>query len=384
MNQKFTFTLIAVCIIYLSQSNALLAVSTESYLLNGPLENSVLPVDTPKKKPAPAPAAAPAALITFPLSAKNKLSLSGYTQARYVYNLLDGVKTNTFDVRRARVDLRGNIGAKWAYRTQIDFAPTTRVLDATVSYTANPYLRVTAGQQKIAFSLENIVSSPLMESINRSQVVEAMVSRSTDVISQSGGNNNGRDIGVQVSGGIPIAVDSTSKRNVFEYYLGVYNGNGINKGDNNVDKDFAGRFLVMPIKGLQIGGSFYKGQGSYGTDIALEKKRDRFGGEVYYYTKRFSFKAEYIAGTDDTISKGGYYAQLAAFALPDKLQFLVKYDSYDANTDKDDNISTIYTIGLNYMPTSWAKLQLAYDIKKEQADEQTKNDQLQVMLQLGF
>ena len=59
MNQKFTFTLIAVCIIYLSQSNALLAVSTESYLLNGPLENSVLPVDTPKKKPAPAPAAAP-------------------------------------------------------------------------------------------------------------------------------------------------------------------------------------------------------------------------------------------------------------------------------------------------------------------------------------
>lgn len=53
MNQKFTFTLIAVCIIYLSQSNALLAVSTESYLLNGPLENSVLPVDTPKKNRHP-------------------------------------------------------------------------------------------------------------------------------------------------------------------------------------------------------------------------------------------------------------------------------------------------------------------------------------------
>jgi hypothetical protein len=124
MNQKFTYTFLAVSIVSLSQANPLLAANTKSYLLVDPLENKVLALDTPKNKPAPD--AVPAALITFPLSAKNKLSLSGYTQARYVYNLLDGVKTNTFDVRRARVDLRGNIGAKWAYRTQIDFAPLTR------------------------------------------------------------------------------------------------------------------------------------------------------------------------------------------------------------------------------------------------------------------
>lgn len=383
MLQKFTLLLFAAIMINMVRSDSIASPVAFSDDLTGPINILALPADTPKKKvTAPAPAA-PAALITFPISAKNKLSLSGYTQARYVYNLLEGVKTNTFDVRRARVDLRGNIGAKWAYRTQIDFAPTTRVMDATVSYTANPYFRVTAGQQKIAFSLENIISSPLMESINRSQVVEALVSRSTDVISQTG-NNNGRDIGVQISGGIPIAVDSTSKRNVFEYYLGAYNGNGINKGDNNVDKDFAGRFLVMPIAGLQVGGSFYKGQGSYGTDVTIEKKRDRFGAEVFYANKLLSIKAEYIGGIDDTTSKGGYYAQVAAFAIPQKLQFMAKYDAFDPNTDTDNNISTIYTLGVNYMPTSYAKLQVAFDLKKEQAEEQTKNNQIQVMLQLGF
>jgi hypothetical protein len=84
--------------------------------------------------------------------------------------LIDGVKTNTFDVRRARIDLRGNLGSKWSYRSQWDFAPTVRMMDGTVSFTANPYFKVTAGQQKIAFSMENLISSPLMESINRSQV----------------------------------------------------------------------------------------------------------------------------------------------------------------------------------------------------------------------
>ncbi len=207
--------------------------------------------------------------------------------------MVEGVKTNTFDVRRARLDLRGTINSKWQYRSQIDFAPNVRILDATVSFTANPYLRITAGQQKIAFSLENLLSSTLMENINRSQVVEALVSRSADVISLSpNSNNNGRDIGVIVSGG--IALDSLRKRNIIEYSVGVYNANGINKGDNNVDKDFSGRLLFSAIKGIQLGGSYYKGLGSYGTDLTVERIRDRIGGEIYYFNKWVSFKAEYI------------------------------------------------------------------------------------------
>ena len=63
---------------------------------------------------------------------------------------------------------------------------------------------------------------------------------------------------------------------------------------------------------------------------------------------------------------------------------MAKYDAFDPNTDTDNNISTIYTLGVNYMPARYAKLQVAFDLKKEQANEQTKNNQVQVMLQLGF
>jgi len=116
-----------------------------------------------------------------------------------------------------------------------------------------------------------------------------LVSRSADVISLSpNSNNNGRDIGVIVSGG--IALDSLRKRNIIEYFVGVYNGDGINKGDNNVDKDFSGRLLFSAIKGLQLGGSYYKGLGSYGTDLTVERIRDRIVGEIYYFNKWVSFK----------------------------------------------------------------------------------------------
>jgi hypothetical protein len=98
----------------------------------------------------------------------------------------------------------------------------------------------------------------------------------------------------------------------------------------------------------------------------------------------FHLKQNILQGKDDTISRGGYYAQLAGFVIPEKLQLVVKYDVYDGNLDVDENVSTIYTAGLNFIPHQWAKLQVAYDMNHEQAETQTKNDQIQMMLQLMF
>ncbi len=72
------------------------------------------------------------------------------------------------------------------------------LLDAILGYKVTSSLKINIGQFFIPFSQENITSNTKLETINRSQVVEALTTRGKDVI----GNQNGRDIGIQVSGSI--------------------------------------------------------------------------------------------------------------------------------------------------------------------------------------
>jgi hypothetical protein len=140
----------------------------------------------------------------------------------------------------------------------------------------------------------------------------------------------------------------------------------------------------MPIKGLAIGGSSTWDR-ALTERMWCSRKREIVSEEKFITITNGSLsEVNSFRAIDDTTTKNGYYAQIAGFAIPNKLQFVLKYDVYDANTDKDENYFYIYTIGANYMPNQWAKLQVAYDIRKEEAEAQTKNDQIQVMLQLAF
>src|SRR5258708_32110111 len=123
------------------------------------------------------------------------LQISGLVQARYQGLEQSGVN-NSFDLHRARLDVKGNITDKWSYEVYTEFAATTKLLEAYTSYQIADYLKFTAGQFKIPFSYESLTSDSQLEFIDRSQVIEALAGRSKDII----GNQIGRDIGAQISG----------------------------------------------------------------------------------------------------------------------------------------------------------------------------------------
>ncbi len=308
---------------------------------------------------------------TFYLALKSKMQLSGYIQVRGQY-LFDTTKATSFDLRRVRLNLQGNITPKVLYRLQVDLAGTPKIVDGYFQCTCKPYFKLTAGQFKIPFSYENILSSPMMYSINRSQVVEALVARGKDAI----GNQNGRDVGLQVSGQL-----LQNKRSVFEYAVALVNGNGINTLDNDRAKDVVGRLFFSPIKNLLIGGSFYKGR--IIKNEHSNPERNRAGGELSYTGKFFAFSAEYIAGLDVT-HKEGYYGQLVLFPVKHKYECLLKYDYYDSNINKPKTSSLSYIIGFNWLPTSKVKLQLHYDYRVDTDKFDTVNDVILAMLQFSF
>lgn len=318
----------------------------------------------------------------FPVNASKKIQIFGYTQVRY-QNLEQTRAIDGFDIRRARLDVKGIISPFWSYRVQFDLAGTPKLIDAYAELKLNDYLNFTIGQAKISFSLENLTSSNKLEMIDRSQAVEALVARGKDV----GGNQNGRDIGIQLGGTILKLKD----RPIVDYRLGIYNGSGINLADNNEKKDYATRLILHPVTGLDISGALYNGsrfipEVKTGTAVTTPSKsidRNRYGFDLSYDLKNLSVRSEYLHGTDDKIEREGYYVQAGYYFLEKKLQLLAKYDFYDADKAVVKNASTWYVLGANFNFNPNVCLQANYTFKQEEGTS-INNNFASIQFQIGF
>ena len=313
---------------------------------------------------------------SFPLSASRLLQLSGYTQVRYNTFQQKG-KPDGFDIRRARLDFQGDFASKWSYRLLIDFvgasgtngsaatggalvSPT--LLDAFISYKPFDFIKFTAGQFTIPFSLENITQDRLLETADRSQVVSALVARKGDGANglvDSIGNQNGRDLGIQASGSILRIKDYK----LIDYYISYLNGAGIDVTDNNAYKDFDARLVIRPFKALEIGSSYYNGFDRFTSSPAKDQTRIRWGADLLLNLDRLAIRGEYLRGKDgnnNPILHEGWYAQGSFFIVPKFLQFVFRYDTYNPNKDKKLVSNTYYVFGTNIYFNTWSKLQLNY------------------------
>ncbi|MBS1946612.1 MAG: hypothetical protein JST47_02490 [Bacteroidetes bacterium] len=338
---------------------------------------------------------------SFPSNPNRLLRLSGYTQVRYQHYQQQGI-TSGFAIRRARLDLQGNFSAKWAYRLLADFAGANgpsgsaqtggslispSLFDAFISYKPFSFLKITAGQFTVPFSQENLNQDRSLETIDRSQVVSALVARKGDAsngLIDSIGNQNGRDLGLQIAGNLIKIKDWRFA----DYYLALLNGAGINAMDNNSSKDIAARLVVHPLKMLNIGASYYNGYDKFISTTTKSQVRTRWGFEAALNLDLISLKTEYIKGWEgnqDPIVHEGWYAQASYYLWNKRLQGVFRYDSYTPDLAKnkaDNNTSVYYVFGLNYFFNVWAKLQVNYSIRTESAN--INNDLFSAQLQLAF
>jgi phosphate-selective porin len=321
---------------------------------------------------------------TFGIFSSRNLSIGGYTQLRY-QSLQEKGKPDGFDIRRARLDIRGNFSPEWEYRLQADFAVATKLIDAYFVYKPYDYLKITGGQFIIPVSLENITADSSLETIDRAQVT-GLAGRNKGAI----GDQNGRDIGVQASGSL---FKTDSNRFLLDYSIAYFNGQGINiAADKNEAKDIATRVVVHPYDFLDFGVSYSNGKDTW-TTIAKDQKHILFGADLAINYADFSLRTEYLQAQEGTyvvsgktkdLLKNGWYAQLGYFALPKKLQVVVKYDTFDPTKDNPKNdISTFYTLGANLYPNSFVKFQINYKHKVEEGNSLNK-DEIVAQIQLKF
>ncbi len=316
--------------------------------------------------------------IILSLSAQDKKAVfsvpkfSGYGILQYQYSGQKDAKSNSFNLRIARVSVDGTILNDFAYKVQAQINGNTstlgsspRLVDLYLAWKKFDFFKVKLGQFKRPFTLENPMN-PIDEGfMNYSQIVNNL----SGFNDRSGEHpSNGRDIGLQIEG--DFLKSRYKKRYLLHYQVGVFNGQGINTKDVDNKKDIIGGIIVSPIEGLRLG--VFGWTGSYArkdSDGVTSLKRRRYAISGEYTFNDWTFRSEYIHSLglgfedvydekedltktqidyEDGAKADGYYLMAIAPIIKNKLHVKARYDLYrkDASWDK---AKTFYEIGLDYV-----------------------------------
>ena len=319
----------------------------------------------------------------------NELKLSGYGMLQYQASTQKDAKANSFNLRLARISLDGRIMNDFYWKAQIQFNGNTstlgsspRVVDLFAEWQKYKFFMVKAGQFKRPFTFENPMHPIDQGFLGYSQNVNALAGFSDRAGAQA---SNGRDIGVQIQGDF---LKNANGRELLHYQVGVFNGQGINTGDVDQQKDLIGGVWVMPVQGMRIGA--FGWTGSYArkgtwkeidrrvqddpveithTNDVRKLQQRRWAVSAEYKVNDWTLRSEYIHSTgkafktrnqkagdtsDCTINDAigdkadGVYALAIAPVVKKKLYAKARYDMY-RSTAEWSSAKTMYEVGLNYL-----------------------------------
>jgi hypothetical protein len=179
---------------------------------------------------------------------------------------------------------------------------------------------------------------------------------------------------------------------MFDLNLGLFNGAAEpNNWTDTLDdgKDLLAR-LNLNLGDIGAGGYFWHLNTIGGEEGDAGGNRLGFFGK--YNGMGLNLIAEYlmvkneVIDVDDTeVNSAGYFAHLGYKFMEEKLEALVRYDSWDPDTDMDDDEVYWITFGLNYYLHGLDSMfYFNYIMKGEAEDFEVDNDQILLQYQILF
>ena len=297
----------------------------------------------------------------------SRITLNGYAQAGWAYQDPNGVKTNTYNLKRTLLWAKARITDRWFFLFMHDFNSVVQEFYTDYRISNDNAMTVRLGQFKNSFSMENPLSPTVLELVDVCSQAVTCLSGCYDPLH---GLNYGRDLGLMVYGNLA--------KDMIHYELALMSGQGINCKDRNNQKDFIAKLEVKPIDGFRIGSSVYLGTGNaIGTaawnpniavgdnykrnrySVGAEYKTQPYTGSKYKEARPASIRAEWLGGKDgDVNSRGGYVT--TCIPVVGALDVVASGDTFDRNTKVDGWDQTNLTVGLQYWYYKKCRLQLQY------------------------
>jgi hypothetical protein len=289
---------------------------------------------------------------------KAQIVLSNRIQVRYTLNDPEDETKNakgSFRIRRAKTKFEG-----WLYVPYLTYEAQFVWTDQTTGpvewlYFNYDFTRgrnlfnVKAGQFKVPYGREQLTSSGSQQFVDRSLVSDEFA--------------KGGDQGIQFSGGL--------LGNKLDWRVGMFNGNGRNKSENdNVRYQYDARVTYQPWGDVRYSESDFESTDHPLLAIAGQWERNNFedtladdtknfdqsqwGGDVVFKYRGFSAFGEYhhrtrkpqLPGTD--LVSDGLGLQAGYFFIPQKFELALRHAEYDPNTDLDQNTRTENGLAVNW------------------------------------
>jgi phosphate-selective porin len=307
------------------------------------------------------------------------MKIFGFLQSQYEYHMTDP-SNNSFSFERARIGAMGKIPYDFSYYVVLEMSPfisaNPYLLDAFITYDRFEWARLSVGSFKTPFGLEVNTACNNLTTVYRSTATLQMVAPF-------------RDMGMVLMGGN----DNTA----ISYQLGLMNGSGLLRADNNTKKDIVGRLTYKPFEFIRIGASFRYGYPSLNNTT---DNRTSFGAELTAKYEGFKLEAEFIndegnynrdlgGGCSGNLielgnERSGGYATLS-YLTKWNVEPVFRFDFFDSGNTQAYKESNM-TFGINYFLNDWTRLQANYIYRSEDGNVplETKNDEFVIQLQVKF
>ncbi len=245
--------------------------------------------------------------------------IEGTIRGKYEYFTED--ETHRFQVRNARFSIRGQVNELTSYKAEIDLSDEgrTRMLDAFIKVNPNKNLAFTIGQQKVAFSTDNLRSPHNQYFANRSFMAKQLI--------------NLRDVGASIE-------YHNQKHIPFNLFAGAYNGLGLYTQDKTMklnELSYAIRMVIFPENNFQL-------SLNYNTIHPYTIRMNFYNMGVEYNNKNLRLEAEYLYknyyGSDELnkkVTHGMHIFAVYSFKTKEKtkLKYVTPVVRYDYMSDND-------------------------------------------------
>ena len=302
---------------------------------------------------------------------QSTLKISGFGQATYTAQEAGQEKSNALEVQRFFAIANAQLTEKLSFLLMYDFA-ASKMHEYYVQYAFSPALKLRVGQYKLPFTIENLLPPTLISNVGFDESAGFMAGFSSDPCYGMG--RVGRDVGVMITGDLW----QKNGQALVNYYLGVFNGSGMNQKENNNQKDVVGQLNVSPWKGTTLSGSVMLGTGHaqaaspFGCFEAGENyRRNRFSVGLSQKNRWADVRTEAMWGNDGGAKSMGWYAN-AEIHLLKRLDLVANYDYLKRNLNLDGTATHNWLGGLQYWIHKQCCLRSQYIYKNRQTGHDTK------------
>ena len=298
----------------------------------------------------------------------SRITLNGYAQGGWSYQDANDKPQNAYNLKRTLLWAKARITDRWSFQFMHDFSSVVQEYYTDYRLSKGNELTVRFGQFKHSYTMENPMSPTQLELVDvYSQAVLYLAGEGPDPLN---GVNYGRDMGLELYGDLA--------NGVVHYNLALMSGQGVNRKDQNNQKDFIAKLELRPVQGLRFVASGYLGTGcAVGTaawnpeikvgdnykrnrySVGAEYKTQAYTGSKYKEARPASVRAEWLGGQDGNVgSRGGYVT--TTIPVVDALDIVASGETFDRNTKVEGWDQTNLTVGLQYWFYKKCRMQLQY------------------------